>query len=83
MCIRDRAEGILQLETEIAKSHRSPVELRNPEKNYNKFATKDLAKVTPGIDWVKLVQKMGVKTDTVIIGQPDYYRCLLYTSRCV
>jgi putative endopeptidase len=71
-----KAEGVLQLETEIAKSHRSPVELRNPEKNYNKFATKDLAKLTPGIDWVKLVQKMGVKTDTVIIGQPDYYRGL-------
>lgn len=71
-----KAEGILKLETEIAKSHRSPVELRNPEKNYNKFATKDLPKLTAGIDWVSFVQKMGLKTDTVIIGQPDYYKAL-------
>ena len=71
-----KAEGILKLETEIAKSHRSPVELRDPEKNYNKFAVKDLNKLTPTIDWVRFIQKMGAKTDTVIVGQPDYYKAL-------
>ncbi|MEZ4904823.1 MAG: M13 family metallopeptidase [Spirosomataceae bacterium] len=73
---KQKAESILKLETEIAKSHRSQVELRDPEKNYNKYAIKDLIKLTPGIDWVGFTQKMGVKTDTILIGQPDYYKAL-------
>ncbi len=73
---KKKAETILALETQIAKSHRSPVELRNPELNYNKFALKDLSALTPGIDWARFVKTMGAQTDTLIVGQPDYYKAL-------
>ena len=36
------AKTILALETEIAKSHRTAVELRNPQANYNKMSLNDL-----------------------------------------
>ncbi len=73
---KKKAETILALETKIAGSHRNPVELRNPELNYNKFAVKDLSTLTPNIDWARFIKKMGAQTDSLIIGQPDYYKAL-------
>lgn len=71
-----KANGILKLETAIAKSHRSPVELRDPVKNYNKLPVKALQKQMPDVDLTDAFMRMGVKVDTVIVGQPDYYKTL-------
>lgn len=70
------AADILALETEIAKSHRSPVELRDPEKNYNKKAVADLDKQMPNIAWSQLFSKLGVKADSVNVAQPGYFAAL-------
>jgi putative endopeptidase len=71
-----KADGILKLETEIAKSHLSPEELRDPQKNYNKFTSADFQKQMPDLDLAGAFQLMGLKTDTVLVGQPGYYRAL-------
>ncbi len=71
-----QADAILKLETEIAKSHSTPVELRDPVKNYNKFAVADFQKQVPDIDLNNLFSRMMVKTDTVLVGQPKYYQAL-------
>lgn len=71
-----RAAAILKLETEFAKSHKLPVELRDPVANYHKYLVADLNKETPNINWSNFLSKMGVKTDTVLVGQPDYYKSL-------
>lgn len=69
------AKNILAMETELAKSHRKREALRNPYANYNKFAVKDLAaRVSPQIDWVNYMNIIGAKADSVIIGQPEYYK---------
>ena len=70
------AANILKLETEIAKSHSTPVELRDPVKNYNKFGFADIQKQLPGIDLKDIFKRMEVKTDTVLVGQPKYYKAL-------
>ena len=70
------ADDILALETEIAKSHRSPVELRDPQKNYNKMSVADLQKQTPNIDWVNFFAKINAKTDSVNVAQPGYFIAL-------
>ena len=70
------AAAILALETEMAKSHRTPVELRDPQKNYNKISVAVLDKQNPTINWPQLFAKMNVKQDSVNIGQPDYYIAL-------
>lgn len=67
---------ILALETEMAKSHRSPVELRNPQLNYNKMPVAELQKRSPNINWKELFGAIGISTDSVNVGQPAYYESL-------
>jgi len=71
-----KADGILKLETAIAKTHRSQVELRDPQANYNKFAVADFQKQIPDIDMKQAFDLMGLKTDTILVGQPGYYKGL-------
>ncbi len=71
-----RAMAILNLETEIAKSHKLPVEMRDPVANYHKYVIADLNKETPNINWTNFLSKMGIKADTVLVGQPEYYKSL-------
>ncbi len=69
------AKNILSLETQLAKSSRKLEDLRDPYANYNKYAVKDLNKVSPFINWNNYMSIIGAKnTDSVIIGQPEYYK---------
>jgi len=70
------ADDILKLETAIATSHSTPVELRDPQKNYNKFAIADFQKQIPNIDFKSVLSKLGASTDSVIVRQPKYYQAL-------
>lgn len=70
------AKKVLELEKLIAGTHRTPVELRDPVKNYNKFAVKDLVKMMPDLGWQNVLDRKGVKTDTVLMSQPGYYQGL-------
>ncbi len=71
-----KAAGIMKLETAIAQSHSTPVELRDPVKNYNKFAVTDFQKQMPDVDLKDAFSRMGLKTDTILVGQPKYYATL-------
>lgn len=63
------------LESRLAKASRKLEALRIPRDNYNKFAVSDLKKLTPSIDWKDLLKKSGIKpVDSVIVGQPEFYR---------
>ena len=69
------AKNILALETQLAGASRKLEDLRDPYANYHKYATRDLNRVSPAIDWNQYMQIYGVATaDSVIIGQPEYYR---------
>ncbi len=71
-----KANGILKLESEIANSHLAPVELRDPVKNYHKLTVAALQKQIPDIDLKDAFDRMELKTDTVLVGQPGYYIAL-------
>ncbi|HVV55483.1 MAG TPA: M13 family metallopeptidase [Mucilaginibacter sp.] len=71
-----KADGILKLETAIAQSHLTPVELRDPVKNYNKFTVDAFQKEMPDVDLKDVFMRMGLKTDTILVGQPKYYEAL-------
>ncbi len=65
------------LEKFLADSCRKLQDLRDPYHNYNKMTVSGLAKLAPDIDWPASFEKMGYKNvDTVIVGQPEYYRAL-------
>jgi putative endopeptidase len=67
------AKAVLALETEIAKTHRTPVEMRDPQSNYNKMSFAALDKNAPNIGWKNLAEKLNVKIDSVNLSQPGYY----------
>ncbi len=68
------AKNRLVLETELAKHSRRLEDLRDPYKNYNKYAVSDLHQVSPLIEWNQYISILGMKkVDSVIIGQPEYY----------
>ncbi|HLY69369.1 MAG TPA: M13 family metallopeptidase [Puia sp.] len=71
-----KANDILKLETEIAASHRTPVELRDAQANYNKKSLAELEKLSPSISWHDIFMIMGIHADSVNIQQPKYYESL-------
>src|SRR6202012_3362059 len=71
-----KAAGIMKLETAIAAVNLAPVELRDPVKNYNKFAFTDFQKQMPDVDLKDAFDRMGLHADTVLVGQPKYYQAL-------
>jgi len=65
------------LEKFLADSSRKLEDLRDPYHNYNKLPLAGLSKLAPAIDWKDAFEKMGYhNVDTVIVGQPEYYRAL-------
>lgn len=70
------AASVLALETLLAASHLTPVEQRDPVKNYNKMSIADLQKRTPNIAWTTNLEKIGAKVDSINVGQPKYYETL-------
>jgi putative endopeptidase len=68
------ASNILALETRLAKASRKIENLRDPYKNYNKMAIKDLGKISSNIDWANYLSLEGVKNiDSVVVGQPEFF----------
>jgi putative endopeptidase len=68
-----KVAAVYALEKNMAQSHRTNVELRDPESNYNKMAVADLDKIQPNIGWTVFFDSLGAKVDSVDVGQPTYY----------
>ena len=74
---RNNAAMVFELEKTLAAASRKLADLRDPYKNYNKMAVKELAVLTPVINWNEYVKNIGIiKLDTVIVGQPEFYTAL-------
>lgn len=70
-----KAQSILSLETGLAKLQMSRVELRDPEKRYNKFSVADFTSLTEGFDWKTLMAKMKVaNADSLLVVNPDFFK---------
>jgi putative endopeptidase len=70
-----KAQGIMGLETGLAKVQLSRVALRDPIKTYNKFSVADFTKSTPGIEWKTVLTNLKVKgADTLLTNNPDFFR---------
>ena len=74
---KNAATTIMKLETELAKNSRKLEALRDPVKNYNKMTLAQFKTSTPTIAWENVLPQMGIsKADTVIVGQPEFYKGL-------
>ena len=69
------AKNIMVLETAIATYHNTPVQNRDSEKRYNKFATDKLNEVTASFDWNAFLAAEGISAEkNIIINQPDFVK---------
>ncbi len=72
-----KAKAIVAMETKLAQASRKLEALRDPYANYNKMAISNLKSISPTIEWPVYLQQMGVKhVDSVIVGQPEFYKQL-------
>ncbi len=67
----NNAKVVMNIESRIANSHFSQVELRDPEGNYNKYSYDDLLKEYPDFDWKALFDAMDIKVKEISISQPS------------
>lgn len=73
---KKNADLVYDIDKQIATSHKTRVQLRDVQANYNKTAVADLVKKHPNIDWTSFLNKLGAKTDSINVGQPAYYDAL-------
>jgi putative endopeptidase len=68
-----QAEVVYGIEKQIASSHKTNIELRDVNANYNKTAVSSISKKQPNIGWETLLADLDAKTDSIDISQPAYY----------
>jgi putative endopeptidase len=69
------ADAIFALETKLALSSLRPVEMRDPQRLYNKYSVKSFSNQTPGIDWAAFFDKVKIKgQDSMLVAVPSYYK---------
>ena len=73
----NHAKTNYSIEKFLADSSRKLEDLRDPYRNYNKMTVSKLTLLAPNINWKTFFDAAGYKNaDTVIVGQPEYYRAL-------
>ncbi len=71
------AKKVLALETSLAQASRTRVELRDPQKNYNKMAQDELQKLTPEWNWGDYFTGIGLTNPGDIdVHQPDFFKAM-------
>lgn len=68
------AKIVMAIQTRLANASKSQVELRDPQKRYNKKTTVELAAITPNFSWADYMRARNVSGVTDLnVGQPDFF----------
>ncbi len=71
------SKAVMDIEMQLALASRTPVELRDPLKNYNLMPVKDLQALSPDFDWPGFMKAIdSPSVDKVDVGQPDFVKGL-------
>jgi putative endopeptidase len=69
------AQTVLAFETRLAENSRSPVELREVEKQYHIMGAADLDKLTPHFSWENYFAGLGLpKTLQINMAHPEFFQ---------
>lgn len=68
------ANNILSFETILAHKSRKLEALRDPHANYNVYTKQMLPKLNTKFDWNRWTQGLHLNIDTIIIGQPEFFK---------
>jgi putative endopeptidase len=67
---------VYNLEKQMAESHKTNVQLRDPQSNYHKESVASLDKQMPVFGWKSTLSAMGIETDSINLMQPAFYKKL-------
>jgi len=71
----DHAKKILALESKLAEASRTRVQLRDPQKNYNKMTQADLQKLTPDWKWSDYFKDINlIEPGDINVQQPEFFK---------
>src|SRR6266849_3747287 len=71
----DHAKKILALETKLAEASRTQVQLRDPQKNYNKMPLNQLQNLTPDWNWSDYFKDIDLLAPPNInVHQPEFFK---------
>jgi putative endopeptidase len=71
----DHAKKIMTLETALAVPSRTRVELRDPQKNYNKMTQADVQQLMPDWKWADYFKEINLtEPGDINVGQPDFFK---------
>jgi putative endopeptidase len=71
------AQTVLTIQTRLAQASRTPVELRDPNAQYNKMTLAQLKELTPNFDWNAYLASRGVpKVADINIAQPEFFKAM-------
>ncbi|MEO8149040.1 MAG: M13 family metallopeptidase [Bacteroidia bacterium] len=69
------ADVVMKIETNLANSMLTRVEMRDPNRIYNKKNIAELDQLTPNIHWGPYLNMLNVKTaDYAIVDHPEFYQ---------
>jgi putative endopeptidase len=73
----DDAKKNLAFETTLAQASRTRVELRDPQKNYNKMTQVELQQLTPDWKWDDYFKDIGLtEPGDIDVHQPDFFKAV-------
>jgi predicted metalloendopeptidase len=71
----EKAKKVMALETALAKASRIRVELRDPQKNYNKMKQAELQAQMPDWSWADYFKEIKLaQPGDINVGQPDFFK---------
>jgi putative endopeptidase len=69
------AKTVMAIETALAKSSRTRVDLRDPEKNYHLMPVAEVDALTPEWRWKSYLHEVGAPAvEQIDVGQPDFFK---------
>ncbi len=72
---QQHAELIMRIETRLAESSKTRVEMRNIPALYNKMSMDQFAQLAPGFNWSRYLADISEKDfGDVIIGMPEFFK---------
>lgn len=71
------AQTVLKLETTLARSSMTPVQLRDPKAVYHKLDMSQLRRLTPEFSWDSFFAETGrPHLESINIGQPEFFKAM-------
>lgn len=71
-----RAKTVMDIETALAKGHLDVTSRRDPHKLYHRMPVKELASLTPSIDWKSYLPAVGPPVQSINVAVPEFFKTL-------